>query len=58
MENSLSSKILKGLAETLLWEYYTGHAKCICKIDEGTSNEIEYNTTTRKINKLYDHSLS
>lgn len=47
-ENSVSSKIVNDLAETL-WEYYTRHGECIYKLDKGSSSEVVYNSPTKKV---------
>ena len=44
------------LCETLVWEYYQ-KATAFYKVDTGNTHESTYDSTTRKVSKLFDQSL-
>ena len=45
------------LCETFFWEYFQ-RSLAFYKIDSGNSHELTYDSSTRKVSKLYDQSLS
>ena len=48
----------ESLSETLVWEYYTSYAYAFHKSDTSNHTEITFDSSTRKVSKLFDHRLS
>ena len=53
----LRSHVYMNLTQCLFWEYSQSYSKCIYKIDKALSSEATFDTTARKVSRLFDHTL-
>ena len=53
----LITHVFESLSETLLWEYYTRYGTSLYRLDRASTSELLYDSTSRKVSKLYDQTL-